>query len=179
MSNQLQFINKSGYSLYLMSRIPHEISLGLILAALWLLLSGHFDPLLLSLGLLSVALVVWIAWRMDVIDHESHPRHLPKLHLTGYWFWLLKAIIQSSIDVCRCIVLPSMPISPTRIKVKTSQESDLGKVIYANSITLTPGTVSISIDEDMIDVHALITDAALDLERGEMDHRVTEVEGSD
>ncbi len=161
-----------------MSRIPHELSLGVVLVGLWLLLSGHFTPLLMCLGLASIVLVVWIAWRMDVIDHESHPHHLPLLKLGAYWFWLLKAIIISSIDVCRAIVTPSMPITPTRVNVKASQESDLGKVIYANSITLTPGTISMSVDGDTIDVHALTIAAATDLKAGEMDRRITVVEES-
>jgi multicomponent Na+:H+ antiporter subunit E len=72
---------------------------------------------------------------------------------------------------------PSLPISPTIIHVRASQKSDLGKVIYGNSITLTPGTVAIDIDGDKIEVHALTREAAQALRDGDMDRRVTRLEG--
>ena len=71
---------------------------------------------------------------------------------------------------------PSLPISPTLINVKASQQSVVGVVTYANSITLTPGTVTISVDKDIMTVHALTRNAAEGLESGEMDRRVTDME---
>jgi multicomponent Na+:H+ antiporter subunit E len=160
-----------------MNKIPHALSLGIFLAALWLLLSGFFKPLLLFFGLVSVCLTVYLATRMDVVDHEGHPVHL-KIGLTiSYWLWLLKEIILSNIDVCRRILSPAMPISPTVIKVRSTQTTDLGHVIYANSITLTPGTVSMSVDGDMIEVHTLTAEGAQNLQAGEMNRRVTLMEG--
>lgn len=159
-----------------MNKIPHALSLGIFLAVLWLLLSGFFKPLLLFFGLVSVSLTVYLATRMDVVDHEGHPVHL-KIRLTiRYWLWLLKEIILSNIDVCRRILSPDMPISPVLIKVKSSQKTDLGHVIYANSITLTPGTVSMNIDGDTIEVHALTKEGAENLQAGEMNRRVTMME---
>ncbi len=155
-----------------MNKIPHAISLGIFLAALWMLLSGYFTPLLLFFGLVSVCLVVYLALRMDVVDHEGHPVHL-KIRLTiSYWLWLLKEIVISNIDVCRRILSPDMPISPVVIKIKSTQATDLGHVIYANSITLTPGTISMNVDGDMIEVHALTAEGAANLETGEMNRRV-------
>ena len=153
----------------------HAISLGLVLFGLWLLLSGFFTILLLGLGVGSVAAVVWIAHRMDVIDHEGHPIHLTWGALV-YWPWLMWEIIKANWDVARCVLSPSLPISPTMIRVKASQNSDLGQVIYANSITLTPGTVTIDIDKDIMSVHALTLAAAEGLKSGEMDRRVTNME---
>lgn len=156
----------------------HAISLALVLFALWLLLSGHYVPLLIGLGALSVLLVVTIALRMDVVDREGHPIHLsPKAFL--YWPWLAWEIVKSNVDVARRILSPTLPISPTVIRLKASQKSELGKVIYANSITLTPGTVSIDIDGDKIEVHALTREAAQALRTGEMDRRVTRFEGDE
>ena len=153
----------------------HALSLGLVLFCLWLLLSGFFVTLLLSLGVVSVALVVWIAHRMDVIDHEGHPIHLT-LRALFYWPWLIREIVKANIDVARVIVRRRMPINPSVIKVKATQETELGQVIYANSITLTPGTVTIDIDKDIMIVHALTRNAAEDLESGDMDRRVTALE---
>ncbi|MCZ6574946.1 MAG: Na+/H+ antiporter subunit E [Gammaproteobacteria bacterium] len=156
----------------------HAISLALVLFALWLLLSGHYVPLLIGLGALSVLLVVTIALRMDVVDREGHPIHLsPKALL--YWPWLAWEIVKSNLDVARRILSPTLPISPTVIRLKASQKSDLGRVIYANSITLTPGTVSIDIDGEHIEVHALTREAAQALRTGDMDRRVTRFEGDE
>ena len=153
-----------------------SLSLGATLFGLWLLLSGHFEPLLLILGLASVALVVWIAHRMDVIDHEGHPIGLtPRILL--YWPWLIWEIVKANIDVMRRILDPALPISPTVVRVPASQKTELGTVIYANSITLTPGTVTIDLEGNDLIVHAFSEDGAIALESGEMDRRVTAVEG--
>jgi multicomponent Na+:H+ antiporter subunit E len=158
------------------SKNKHAISLGLFLVILWLLLSGHYTSLLISFGLLSVALVVLLALRMDVVDHEGHPLHLDPKALVIYWCWLLKEIFVSNIYVCRLIVNPSMPISPTVIALRSSQSSDLARVIFANSITLTPGTVTIDVDGDITEVHAITEEVARSLMQGSMDARVTALE---
>ena len=153
-----------------------SISLGAALFCLWLLLSGHFEPLLLILGLASTALVVWIAYRMDVIDHEGHPIGLtPRILL--YWPCLIWEIVKANIDVKRRILDPALPISPTVVRVPASQKTELGTVIYANSITLTPGTVTIDLEGHDLIVHAFSEDGAVALESGEMDRRVTAFEG--
>ncbi|MCG8593368.1 MAG: Na+/H+ antiporter subunit E [Kiloniellales bacterium] len=153
----------------------HAISLGVLLALIWLTLSGYLEPLLLAFGVISCIGVVLIAHRMNVIDHEGHPIHLG-WRILAYWVWLIWEIVKSNIDVARRILDPALPISPCMVRVKTTQGSDLGQVIYANSITLTPGTVSIVVDDDGILVHAVAKELADDLETGEMDRRVTAVE---
>ncbi len=154
----------------------HAISLGMFLYVLWLLLSGHFEPLLLGLGALSCLIVVIIALRMDVIDHESHPIHLTA-RLPLYWVWLLWEIVKANITVAKLVWHPALPICPTVVRVRASQQTELGQVIYANSITLTPGTVSLNLEDDHIDVHAITTGLAADLQAGDMDRRVTQIEG--
>ena len=154
----------------------HAISLGLSLIGLWLLLSGHYTLLLISFGLLSVMLVVLIALRMDVVDHEGHPLQLNLKALFTYWVWLLKEIIVSNIYVCRLILNPALPISPTVIALRSSQSTDLARVIFANSITLTPGTVTIDVDGDITEVHALTEELARSLLAGSMDSKVTALE---
>ena len=153
----------------------HALSLGLVLYCLWLLLSGYVQALLLSLGAISVIAIVWIAHRMDVIDHEGHPIHLTARAFL-YWPWLLAEIVKSNIAVARVIVRRKMPISLTVVEVKATQETELGQVIFANSITLTPGTVTIAVDRDIITVHALTREAAAGVQAGEMDRRVTAME---
>ena len=154
----------------------HAISLGAVLFGVWLLLSGHFSPFLLVLGAFSAALAVAIALRMDVVDHEGHPIHLGVRVLT-YWPWLILQILRANLDVARRILSPSLPISPALFKVRATQRSALGRVIYANSITLTPGTLSVEVEGSEILVHALSAEAATELREGAMGRLVTELEG--
>jgi len=154
----------------------HVIGLAIFLIILWLLLSGHYTPLLIGLGMISVILVVIISTRMDVVDQEGHPFHLNFLELASYWVWLLKEIVKANIEVCKIILRPSLPISPTLVTIKSKQATDLGRVIYANSITLTPGTISINVTDGEIEVHALTKAAANELQEDEMNRRVAKVE---
>jgi len=157
-------------------RTGHAIRLGLFLCCLWLLLSGYYLPLVLSLGLVSVVLTVVIALRMDIVDHETYPLRVT-WRVISYWSWLAWEIVKANVEVARCILSPSLPISPKVTRVTASQRSDIGLVTYANSITLTPGTVSIEVDSDTIVVHALTEAADRALQDGEMDRRVSEMEG--
>jgi multicomponent Na+:H+ antiporter subunit E len=153
--------------------ITHIFSLTLLLGGLWLGLSGHFDPLLLSLGAVSVCLTVFLAHRMEVIDHESHPVHLT-IRLVRFWAYLVRKIVEANIDVAGRILKPGKTIAPAMVEVPLPQRTSLGKVIYANSITLTPGTVSVSLEKESVIVHALTPEAAEDLARGEMASSVPE-----
>ncbi|MBT7486523.1 MAG: Na+/H+ antiporter subunit E [Rhodospirillales bacterium] len=148
----------------------------MVLAALWFLLSGHTEPLLLWLGGGSIVVVVLIANRMDLIDREGHPFHL-SWRAIGYFPWLLIEIAKANIDVAKVIIQPEMPIQPKFFRVKASQLDELGHAIYANSITLTPGTVTVDLHEGMVEVHALTKAAREGVETGEMDAKVVDMEG--
>jgi multicomponent Na+:H+ antiporter subunit E len=112
---------------------------------------------------------------MDVVDHESQPLHLT-LKMPGYLIWLTKEIILSNISVVKHIWLGNETISPVLTTIKASQKTDMGKVIYANSITLTPGTVAVDLVGDQITVHALSRKNIEDLQAGEMDRRISRLE---
>ena len=155
----------------------HTLSMTASLIVFWLMISLDFGTLNLALGIASAFLVVVISTSMDVVDHESQPLHLMTTRLPLFWGWLSRRIIRSNLDVTRRIWAPGRTISPTVVRIKSSQKSALGKVIYANSITLTPGTVTLSIEGEDILVHALTRKDAETLQQGEMDRRVTELEG--
>jgi multicomponent Na+:H+ antiporter subunit E len=86
-------------------------------------------------------------------------------------------VLRANVDVARRVLSPSLPISPRMFKVRATQRTDLGRVIYANSITLTPGTVSVELEDSVILVHALTAEAAEDLREGTMNRLVVGVEG--
>jgi len=157
--------------------MKHSISLSLTLGAFWLLNSGYNTPLILSLGVVSVAFVIYLARRMDVVDHESQPVQLTT-SLPGYYLWLVKEIILANISVVKHVWLGNHTISPTLATLKASQITDMGRVIYATSITLTPGTVAVDLAGDQIVVHALLRENIEALVAGEMDRRVKLLEDS-
>jgi multicomponent Na+:H+ antiporter subunit E len=154
----------------------HTLTMTATLILFWLLMSFDFGTLSLALGIASAFLVVVISTSMDVIDHESQPIHMTA-RLPLFWAWLGRQVVRSNLDVTRRIWTPGRTISPTVVRVKSSQTTALGKVIYANSITLTPGTVTLSIEGDELLVHALTREDAQTLQQGEMDRRVSELEG--
>ena len=143
----------------------------------WLLNSGHYTLLITSFGVASCLLVVWLSRRMGIVDEEGMPVHL--LHrLPMYLPWIAKEVVKSNLDVARRILALGRPdVSPRLFEAPTTQHSDLGRVLYANSITLTPGTVSIRVHGTKITVHAIADEVADDLLEGEMDRRVTRLEG--
>lgn len=155
-------------------------SLGLLvmLAATWLLLSGIYDhALLFWLGAASVIACVLLAHRMDVIDHEGVPLDLG-WRILIYWPWLFIEIVKANIDVIGRLLRLTPAISPTLIRTRPLQQTDLGKTIYANSITLTPGTFSIDVDEEQgILVHALARDGAEGVLSDDMNARCARLEG--
>ena len=156
----------------------YAIGLVVLLAGVWLLWSGHYGTLLLSLGAVSLALVVWISLRMKIVDEEGAPIRLP-LRLVLYIPWLVLEIVKANVDVALRILRPGLPISPCLIRVRAGQRTDVGRVIYANSITLTPGTVSIDTEGDHITVHALTREAAEGVLSGAMDRHVRRVDGGE
>ena len=142
---------------------------------IWLLLSGHYDPLLLTLGVLSCVTCLYVTWKAKFIDEEGLPLHL-LIRLPIYTVWLFKEIIKANIDTAKIIIFNNP--DPQNFRVKSSQKTEAGKVTYANSITLTPGTVTTELDGDVLEVHALSSDMADDVKSGAMDKKVSWLEGN-
>jgi multicomponent Na+:H+ antiporter subunit E len=149
----------------------------LFLFAFWIALSGMFTPFLLVAGALTSIAVTWFALRMEVMDREGHPYYLTLSALT-YWPWLAKEILKSALDVSRCILHPRLPVSPRVVRFRPRQRSAVGLATHANSITLTPGTLSVEVDRERFVVHALTEAGAALVIDSEMDRRVQRFEGS-
>lgn len=153
-----------------------HVSLAVVLFLFWLLLSGFLTPGLMTFGVVSAFAAVVIASRMTAVDEEGHPVHLILGAIT-YFPWLIVEIIKSAWNVTKIIVDPALPISPTVVTVKASQKTSSGITVFANSITLTPGTITIDLEGPEVTVHALTKAGAEDLKAGDMDARVTRFEG--
>lgn len=150
-------------------------SIGMVLFCFWLVLSGHYTMITVPAGVLTVIGVVALSRRLDIADEEGHPIHLLPRAVT-YWPWLAKEIAKSTWDVTKVILNPSLPISPTLIRIKASQRSAVGIATYANSITLTPGTITARVSGHEFLVHAVTRSGAEDLAEGTMDRRVKKFE---
>jgi len=146
----------------------------LLLYLFWLVLSGHFAALLLALGAVSSLLVVLLLRRIDRVD--GMPVSLrPSLGLVAYGVWLLWNVVKSNVDVARRIWDPALPVDPgwTRLPVKLS--TPLEKTLYANSITLTPGTLTADVHDDHFLVHGLTSEGLAALHGGEMERRIRDL----
>lgn len=146
------------------------ISLALVLAVLWLGISGVYKPVVLALGAASVLLVVWLSARMEVVGTEHNPV-LYSWRLPIYWAWLVGQIVMANINVARLVLQPER-IKPRVLRAPVPQKTSVAKVTYANSITLTPGTVTLALEADYVDVHAIDDKSAAGVEDGSMAARV-------
>lgn len=148
------------------------------LIAFWLLLSGHYTGLLLALGTLSVAMVLWLSHRMGADHGEGPLRPWRPGRILGYGAWLTGQIARSSAIVLKQVWSPRLDPRPGVGSVPTADLSEIATVAYANSITLTPGTLALRLTKDSIEVHALREADVEDLRAGTMLERVRRLEGS-
>ncbi|MEL6257687.1 MAG: Na+/H+ antiporter subunit E [Pseudomonadota bacterium] len=135
-------------------RIGYLIALIFAMVVLWLGLSGHYTPLILSLGGVSIGLSALLAARLGTLDREGAP-YIRIFAYLFYWVWLIGEIIKANVTVIRACLRADLDIDPALVKVKTRCSSDLARTLFANSITLTPGTVTVEVEGDNLLVHAL------------------------
>lgn len=148
------------------------------LAATWWVLSGYTKPLLLTLGAISIGLVLLMTYRMRILDRETAP-YTTILQTLAYFAWLFREIVKANVAVVRAVLSPDLEVSPKMTKISTKGQSDLAKTMFANSITLTPGTVSIDLQEDHILVHALLSEMSDPEDFVEMGNRSAWAVGED
>jgi multicomponent Na+:H+ antiporter subunit E len=151
--------------------IKHLTAWLIVLTAFWLLLSGMFQPLLLVFGVLSIALVLWVIVRMDKVDREAESIAFSP-YFVSYVFWLLGQIMLSSGQVIKIIWARKIALNPALAVLEFDPELKGGRVLYANSLTLTPGTLSVDLNEHSITVHALDSQSIVELKEGEMQQRI-------
>lgn len=144
--------------------------LTLAMIAAWLTLSGYFIPMILTFGAISIAIVVWMSRRMGILDAETVP-YLSILQTLSYFVWLFAEIVKANVQVVKAVLSPDLEVSPTLVKIPLNTEADIAETMFANSITLTPGTVSVDMQRDHILVHALLEDMSAAEDFAEMEER--------
>ena len=145
--------------------------LGLLLIAAWLLWSGLFKGLLLFLGAVSCALTLYIVHRMGYFDKEAFVFRY-KLGLLGFWAWLGREIVKSSLEVARVVLRRELKIEPKIVALDATDLDRFDQALLGNSITLTPGTLTLDVHDGRLLVHALTPEGAEALKEGEMQRRV-------
>ena len=148
----------------------------IFMVALWLMLSGIYKPMLIGFGIVSVALVMVIVRRMDQVDGDHVRISIKPIQFFLYVLWLFIEIAKSNWRVTKIVLARTMPIRQNLFEVPYSQTSDLGQVIFANSITLTPGTLTIETETGDFLIHALSYDPTDMDALADMDRRVTGIE---
>ncbi|MGB0833012.1 MAG: Na+/H+ antiporter subunit E [Psychrobium sp.] len=154
--------------------VHYAIVWPLVLFAFWLLLSGFFKPLLLGLGVVSVVIVVALLYKMDKHDEQIQPLPLSP-RFFAYVGWLLVQVFKSGIQVTKLVWTRGKTVEPTLATLSIKDKSVNTRVLYANSVTLTPGTLCIDIDDENVTVHALQHKSVEQLDKGEMARRVANV----
>ena len=147
------------------------LALALLLIVAWVLWSGYLKPLLLGLGALSCVLTIWVVHRMGYFDEEDFAFHYD-WRLLGFWAWLGREVVLSSIEVARVVLRRKVAVEPKVVDIDGRGLGPVDLALLGNSITLTPGTLTLDVYEGRLLVHALTPEGAAGLERGEMQRRV-------
>lgn len=158
-------------------RILRPAVLTSLLLGFWFALSGKTEPLFLGMGLVAALIVTRFAAPL-LAEVLGDPKDTPKvdaLRLLSYVAWLVLRIPPAAIDVARGIVFPSRRPRPGVVRFTTGLESPAARTLLANSITLVPGTMTLSVDGGEFVVHALTPRAAQDLASGVLQGRIARV----
>jgi multicomponent Na+:H+ antiporter subunit E len=146
------------------------------LMVIWVVFSGFLDPFHLSLGLISCGIVTWLSAGL-LFDDRTIPirrRAVQAGRFASYMIWLTWQIVLSNIAVMKLAFAPRSSLQPQIVRYRTPLKTDFEKFLLANSITLTPGTVTIKILGDVFYIHAIDDGAAAGL-NGEMDRRIAHI----
>lgn len=152
------------------------IGIAIVFFALWLLMSGIFEPFIIGLGAASVLLTLFITSRMDAQDGDRVKLLLAPVKYTRYLAWLMLEIARANWAVTKIILARDMPIRQHLFKTPYTQKTDVGQVIFANSITLTPGTITVETEDGHFLVHAVSWSEDDPDALADMDARITACE---
>lgn len=160
-----------------MDYIMRFVLTAIIMFVFWIFLSGEFSFILLLTGIISSLLVSYISHDLLIGNGDMKLGFIRTIRFIKFLPWLLWQIVLANIDLAIRTLHPKMPINPMLINFKNNLKTDLGMVILANSITLTPGTVTIDVNENDFFIHVISEKAAQSLISGEMQARVKKIEG--
>ncbi len=159
------------------------LGLALGLFAIWIMLSGQFETKFLLIGFFSSLAISYVCFPLLLIKGADGKKDffvfgVNYLKLLLYFLWLIGEILKASLDVAKEIMKPHMDYEPRVVHFSMPYENPMASVILANSIILTPGTITLDVaDDGVFEVHALTKDAAEDLLNGMMAEKVAKLFG--
>ena len=152
------------------SPLVHLVCMAVLLFAFWMLLSGNTEVKFVTYGILTSLIATWVCYPLLLVENTEGSRKyfifgIHPFKLISYFFWLLWQLVLANLDVLRATVSPDLRINPCVVRFRYMADNPMAKVILANSITLTPGTVTMNVTDDgVFEVHALTDGAAEGLE---------------
>lgn len=149
----------------------------LVLLAFWQALSGRVDPLFIGMGIVSSAAAAWFGVRLleGVIGPATTTLPISVWHLTTYVVWLLLRIPPAGVAIARVVMDPRRPPRPGVVRFRTTLPTPAARALLANSITLVPGTITLSVEGDELTVHAFTPDAVEDLATAATQSRIARI----
>jgi multicomponent Na+:H+ antiporter subunit E len=140
----------------------------LSLLLIWSLLSASFDPFHMSLGFLAALAVAWFN-----TDRFTSRSATPSLRIVWYFLWLVGRIVQSGFHLSVLILHPALPIDPKLIRYRTKLREEAGIVLLGNSITLTPGTITVELNSQDLVVHVMDDHSAADVTSRRFEQKIS------
>ncbi|TVP94329.1 MAG: hypothetical protein EA374_07080 [Acholeplasmatales bacterium] len=159
-------------------RSAGAVTLFFALFVFWLIIAADANWMTLLVGALASALIVWYSLDMVFTSED-----VPKLSVRTVWdvcrlVWtFMREMIVANIQVAKIVLHPKMPLEPTFRQVRQPLKKDLIRTLYGNAITLTPGTLTVQMDEQTILVHGLTRAHVEQLEGGTLEKAFTALEG--
>ncbi len=157
----------------------YRLSIFLLLCGIWIVFSGQFDAFHLTLGVLSSAFITAISSSFLFVDRSKGfgVRFQEVIRLPGYLLWMLYQILLSNIHILKLALTPGdLPeVEPSLVRIKTNLKTDFGKWMLANSITLTPGTITISIEGDELLIHSISKVTTAGVLDGTMERKIARI----
>ncbi len=157
------------------SKLQNFIGTFFLMFVFWVLLSGRFDTFHLTLGIICCLFISLLSYDLLFANIRIGDYGLVVRRFLSYAPWLIYQIILSNFHVAALALKPNLPVDPHVMKFKTKLETDISWVTLANSITLTPGTITMDIKDGEFYVHALDKKVADDLDTGEMEDRIAHI----
>lgn len=163
--------------------VSYFVILSVVLFAFWLLLSGKFEVKFLVYGIASSIISAYVCMPLLLVPSKDGKKkyfafgvNLGKFAL--YWIWLMREVVNANLDVERAVVRSEMAINPMMVSFKMPYENPMAHATLANSITLTPGTITVDVSEDGVYlIHALTDGAREGLLSGGMQQKIAELFG--
>lgn len=165
------------------SPIVHLTGMFIVLFAFWMVMSGRTETKFIVYGILTAAIVSWITYPLLLVPNKDDSKRyfvfgvsIPKF--VGYFFWLMWQLVLANVDVLLATTSQEMAIDPKIVRFYFKADNPMATVVLANSITLTPGTVTVNVTDDgLYEIHALTPGAASGVLDGSMQKKVAELYG--